>query len=263
MKKFLLCVLTCLFIPATSLAHRLEPIGTELPNVVEKGRLVIEVGFDFLGFDDRSTATVAVPVGLEFSFLKNLQLEIEIPFLDGPGSASSGIGDTEAGLRYQWLHEGNAPINFSTGLTGLIPTGSEARGLGEGVGGVELSVNLGRWFGDRFHLMGNLGYGVATLNGAGEREQELITRQALVSRLYENILYLTEELQYFPAFHSGPGVAGVERHDHLLLAPGLIIAVRHGVEFKTSFPIGLAEDDPDFSWRNQLSISFGEPGLGG
>lgn len=263
MKRHLLCLLVCLGLPSVASAHRLEPIGTELPGVVEKGRLVTEVGFDFLGFDDRATSSIEIPIGIEFSFIKNLQFELEVPYVDGPEAAGNGIGDMEVGVRYQWLNESDAPLTLSTGIEGTIPTGSEARGLGKGVGAVEGSVLLGRWFGDRFHLMGNVGYGVSTLNDDSEREQELILRQALVTRLYSNILYFTEEFQYLPEFESGEGIAGVERHDSLLLSPGFIIAIRHGVEFKTSFPIGLTENDPDFSWRSQVSISFGEPGLGG
>ncbi|MBI2083799.1 MAG: transporter [Deltaproteobacteria bacterium] len=255
MKKLLLFFLAFVLFPSLIHAHRLEPIGTELPNVLEKGRLVTEVGFGFLGFDDRTTASTVVPVGIEFSFIQDLQLEVEFPYQDGPGAASGGIGDTEIGVRYQWLHEEDSFLNFSTGLEAKIPTGSEARGLGEGVTAGGPNLNIGRWFHDRFHLLGNVGYEISTKNGQGERSHELIARQALVTRLYEETFYLTEEVSYLPEFHQG---THSERHDHLLVAPGFLIAVRHGVEFKTSFPIGLASDDPDFSWRSQVAISFGE-----
>lgn len=262
MKTCLSFVLILLMISSVARAHRLEPIGTELPSVIEKGRLVTELGFDFLGFNDRQNSTTAIPIGIEFSFIENLQVELEVPYRDGPGLASGGLGDTEIGLRYQWLDESEAPLTLSTGVAGLIPTGSETRGLGKGVGEVEVMANLGRWFLDRFHLMGNVGYGIATRDAAGKREQEIIIRQALVTRLYEDIVYATEEVQYQPEFVTGGTANGIERHDSLLISPGFILAIRHGVEFKTSFPIGLTHHDPDFSWRSQLSISFGEPGLG-
>ncbi len=250
-----------LFYTSIASAHRLEPIGTELPNVVEKGRLVTEVGFDFVGFDEPTTSSLEVPLGVEFSFIKNLQFEIEVPFIDNRETAATGIGDTEVGIRYQWLDEKTLPITLSTGIAGIIPTGSAERGLGHGVGGIEGIVALGRWFGDRFNLIGNLGYEWAVANEEGEREQELFIRQALVTRLFQNIVYMTEEFEYHPEFETGPEIDGVERKDSLLITPGFIIAIRHGVEFKTSFPFGLTENDPDFSWRSQLSISFGEPGL--
>lgn len=135
MIRRILSLLVCLTLSSPALAHRLEPIGTELPNVIEKGRLVTEVGVDFLGFDDRATASVEIPIGVEFSFIKNFQFELEVPYVDGPARAGNGIGDMEIGVRYQWLDEDSSPLNLSTGIAGLIPTGSEARGLGEGVGG--------------------------------------------------------------------------------------------------------------------------------
>jgi hypothetical protein len=258
MKRLIVIVLMYLVLPSVAQAHRLEPIGTELPNVLDKGDLVAELGFDYLGLDNRTTSSTEIPVGIEFSVIKNLQFELQIPYIDGPGAADSGIGDMKVGARYQWLHEDSRWVNLSIGLEGKIPTGSEVRGLGKGVGEIEGVVHVGRHFGDRFHLMGSLGYGIATLNDDGEREQELAIRQAVTVRLYGTLLYFTEEFQYHPEFESGAGIAGVERTDSLLLSPGIIVAIRHGVEFKTSFPIGLASGDPDFSWRSQLSINFGE-----
>lgn len=263
MKLRLLFILALLSFHSVALAHRLEPIGTELPYVVEKGRLVSEIGFDWNGFEKQGTSSIEIPIALEFSFIKDLQFELELPYRDLRGSGNSGIGDMEVGTRTQWLHQEKSPLNLSFGIAGRIPTGSEERGLGHGVGAIEPNIALGHWFGDRFHLMGNLGYEFGFKNSAGEREQELILREAFVTRLYENTLYLTEELHYVPEFETGPTVAGTERHDHLLLAPGLLIAIRHGVEFKTAFPFGLMSEDPDFSWRAQLSITFGEPESGG
>ena len=75
------------------------------------------------------------------------QLSYSIPFQGGEGPQRySGFGDAAINYRYQLL-AADARVAFSPRVSVLIPTGSEARGLGSGnVGGqlnLPLSWNLG------------------------------------------------------------------------------------------------------------------------
>ncbi|HET9386207.1 MAG TPA: hypothetical protein VFO67_13740 [Gemmatimonadales bacterium] len=68
------------------------------------------------------------------------QLSYSIPFQQTPARLS-GFGDAAINYRYQWL-AADAPVAFAPRVSMLIPTGSEARGLGSGALGAQLNLPL-------------------------------------------------------------------------------------------------------------------------
>ena len=68
------------------------------------------------------------------------QLSYSIPFQGGEGPQRySGFGDVAINYRYQLL-AADAPVAFAPRVSVLIPTGSEARGLGSGNLGAQLNL---------------------------------------------------------------------------------------------------------------------------
>jgi len=85
------------------------------------------------------------------------QLSYTIPFQRGGNqSRYSGFGDVAINYRYQVL-AAEAPIAFAPRVSLLIPTGSEARGLGSGALGAQLNLPLSATLGSSFVSHWNAG----------------------------------------------------------------------------------------------------------
>jgi hypothetical protein len=85
------------------------------------------------------------------------QISYSIPYLRlrSDGQRARGIGDVEVTYRYQaWLESATSPA-FAPGVTLIMPTGSQSRGLGDGSFGVEFKAPFSKIVSDRVTLHAN------------------------------------------------------------------------------------------------------------
>jgi hypothetical protein len=74
-------------------------------------------------------------VELNYGALPDTQLHLIIPIasVDGPGlTAASGLGDTEFGIKYRFVHETTGRPQIGIFPMAELPTGDASRGLGNG-----------------------------------------------------------------------------------------------------------------------------------
>lgn len=106
---------------------------------------------------------------------------------DPAAARVSGLGEIGIHYRYQVWEETDLRPAFAPRFTVLLPTGSEAKGLGAGAVGVQVNLPLSKRLGD-YHFHGNLG-ATATPNadlpfGGGTVRHDLLSYQAGGSLLW-------------------------------------------------------------------------------
>jgi hypothetical protein len=87
------------------------------------------------------------------------QISYSIPYLRlrSDGQRARGIGDVEISYRYQaWMESATMPA-FAPGLSLILPTGSQSRGLGDGSFGLEVKLPFSKIVSDRVTLHANAG----------------------------------------------------------------------------------------------------------
>jgi hypothetical protein len=85
------------------------------------------------------------------------QMSYSVPYLRlrSDGQRARGIGDAEISYRYQaWMETATSPA-FAPGVTLIVPTGSQSRGLGDGSLGVEVMLPFSKIVSDRVTLHAN------------------------------------------------------------------------------------------------------------
>src|SRR5687768_8308840 len=110
-----------------------RPLETEDTEIVAPGAVELELSVDYeRGGDGRSIA----PAGptLNIGLLPRLEGLVSVPFIvtdpdEGPSHA--GFGDMIVGLKYRLLDETPGRPGVVAAVAARLPTGSEARGLGE------------------------------------------------------------------------------------------------------------------------------------
>jgi hypothetical protein len=103
-------------------------------------------------------------ININYGWLENDQWKISIPVLDvdpHPGAAQWGIGDIQLGWKYRFLEEHEHGVQASIYPQPLLPTGHEARGLGNGRVEAFLPVSVGKHlFDDRLFLYAEAAHNV-------------------------------------------------------------------------------------------------------
>jgi hypothetical protein len=188
------------------------------------------------------------------------QLSFTVPFQEVPSATAveRGFGDLGLHYRRQWLGVGGGGRAFMSRISALLPTGSEARGLGQGAPGAQLNLALslerGMWA-----AHSNLG---ATWIGSSAARSNLVG-----VNLGESIIWLAA-----PAFNvlleavydrrepaACPCADG--REEMLLLAPGVRWAhtAPGGLQVVPgiSMPVGLGPSRGENSVFLYLSLEHG------
>jgi hypothetical protein len=156
-----------LFVPATALAG--PPYTTDDPEPVELHHwevyLASQATFGSGGF----TGT-APHLELNYGAAPGLQLHVIAPFALAAGGGEPtryGPGDLELGAKYRFVEEERAGVQVGTFPIVTLPTGSAARGLGEGSATVLLPIWLQKSFGP-WTTYGGVGYRIRTAADAAD-----------------------------------------------------------------------------------------------
>jgi hypothetical protein len=136
------------------------PLDTEDTGTAERVEVEVATSYQSAPGGDSGDLAVAVNVGL----LGNLEVSVAggLAF-DVPtdGGARGGLGDSLLGVKYRFLDEAAPWPALLARVTLQVPTGDEARGLGEGDVSVGLLLAASRTLGP-VTLTGNAGYTIAT-----------------------------------------------------------------------------------------------------
>jgi hypothetical protein len=130
------------------------------------------------------------------------QLSYTILFA-GTGEAS-GIGDVLLNYRLQLREETARGPAISPRLSVVLPTGSEADGLGSGTAGLDVNLPVSKQFGD-FYLHANAGYTwLPDVQRTGRIAASGIWRVApMLNLMLEGVVALDESTTLSPGFRRG------------------------------------------------------------
>jgi len=178
--------------------------------------------------------------------------------------AATGIGDVALNYRLQVAGMGEDPrVAFAPRLSVLLPTGSDARGLGAGGAAVQLnlplSVTLGPWF--VTHWNAGVTYAPSARDRAGEDAPTTAWNlgQSVIWLAHPRFNVLVETVFVRARIVEGPGTT--RRSDAFLVNPGIRWAwnFRNGLQIVPglSVPIGLGPSRGDNALF--LYLSFEHP----
>ncbi len=143
-------------------------------------------------------------VEVNYGALPNVQLHAIVPLayaMPDAGKSAYGIGDTELGIKFRFVQEGNWVPQVGTFPFLEVPTGSEASGLGNGSAQVYLPLWLQKSF-NQWTTYGGGGYWFDTR----QRDRHWWYVGWLIQREVVEGFSLGVE-----AFHSTPHGPGTER----------------------------------------------------
>jgi hypothetical protein len=202
----------------------------------ERGETQLTFSAGLLRFD-RKRDTRLEAKG-EYGITDRLQIEASVPyrFLNKWGPANTrGLGDVSAGL--SWSLHNSETFGAMLGLEVGLPTGSEARDLGEGAVEWEPSLLIGRAFG-KTQVHFGLSCGVSPEGREWHYDLAAVFPQGRFSP--------TLELNG----------SSSERWGALLVTPGAYYRLGQGAEFGIGVPLGASSRAPRFGLVAKLSFEF-------
>ena len=147
-------------------AHAQLPFYTDDPAVTERGKFHFEFfnEYDVLQLQDPNLRQNTANYKLNYGLPHNLELDIDTPYLaifravgtDG----STGIGDTNLGIKWEFHKEGKGSRAPAMGVSLYIefPTGDSNQQLGSGLVDFWLNWIAQKSITDKTRVNGNLGY---------------------------------------------------------------------------------------------------------
>ena len=189
----LAAALLCLAALAPTVAWAGPPFFTDDPEPVELHHGEFYVASQYAKNADGYAAT-APHLELNYGPLRDMQLHAIFPMglVRGTGGPTNyGVGDTELGVKYRFLHETDTTPQVGTFPLVLIPTGNKDKGLGSGETAVFLPIWLQKSFG-KWLTYGGAGYWINP--GAGN--SNFLQAGWLVQREVVKALSLGAELFY-------------------------------------------------------------------
>lgn len=157
------------------------------------------------------------------------QLSFTLPIqgVSGEAGRARGLGDIALNYRYQLLGDGKARVAVSPRATVLLPTGDEARGLGSGGTGVQVSLPLSLVLSDRFVAHTNLGatriFSAKSAAGGRGDLTSASAGQSLVWLAHPNVNFLVEAVVASNQVFGDDG--GRVRRTDALISPGVRAAL--------------------------------------
>lgn len=78
---------------------------------------------------------IQTPVALTFGITDTIEAGIKTKFIDydraTPATSASGLGDTELAVKWRWQTHSATTPELAIGLAGILPTGSDSKGLND------------------------------------------------------------------------------------------------------------------------------------
>ena len=214
---------------AVGLAQAGPPFVTDDPEPPPPGGWEINVPFSLERTPD-TTEMDAPLFDLNYG-LPDLQLKLEFPINivhEDSNDTTAGAGDLLLGVKWRFYNNKQSLLQFGTYPQLLVPTGNQARGLGEGQPGFVLPFLVQKSW-DRWTLYGNVGYWWQT---AAEQRNYFYAGAVLEREINERLTLGVELFGNSPkergsrsdvAFNIG-GTWKLSEHFNLLFAGGRDIA---------------------------------------
>lgn len=175
------------------------------------------------------------------------QMSYSVPYLRlrSDGQRARGIGDVEISYRYQaWLESATMPA-FAPGVSLILPTGSQNKGLGDGSFGVEIMLPFSKIVSDRVTLHANAGV-THLFDVHGHSPTSFVAAGSAVYAVTREFNFLLEGLVEWS--ESVNDAFALERETTFTLSPGFRKAINlpDDKQFVFGFatPITFARDKP-------------------
>lgn len=222
-----------------------RPLSTEDTGTVGKGAFEVEVGVDYLRYEN-DDEEISPGLALTYGLTDNLDIGLGVPFLflrpdDGPDE--EGLSDLELCLKYGFLEE--AERYPSLALVGFVtlPTGDVDKGLGAGNSDMGILLVASKDLCDMtFHC--NLGYQYV---GSGQPNDVFLYGAAFERPLNEKWTLVGEIV--------GETSAAPDAVNCLL---GVTYEVKENLvlDFGVSYDLADEEDSPDYGLTMGATFCF-------
>jgi hypothetical protein len=164
--------------------------------------------FSTATLDATGTSGIGPAVEFNYGILPNTQFHVVLPLaFDAPKGTPSqfGYGDTELGIKYRFVNQGEIVPDVGVFPLVEVPTGNASKNLGNGKAQVYLPVwlqkDIGKWT-----VYGGAGYWINP--GAGNRNWDF--SGVLVQYNFSDVFFLGAELFHqTPSSTDAPGVTGI------------------------------------------------------
>jgi hypothetical protein len=215
------------FLGLASTAHAGPPFVTDDPEPVEYQHWEFYVASQDSKFGGDWSGT-GPHFELNYGVVPDVQLHLIAPLaFDVPpdGSSHYGLGDTEIGVKYRFIHETNDLPQVGVFPLLELPTGSAQDNLGNGHLQAFLPVWLQKSWGS-WTVYGGGGYGINSFSGAKNwgfvgavLQKQVLPSLAIGAEVYHQTVYQTDFPNVGTAFNVGALVDLNDQH-HLLFSAG-------------------------------------------
>ena len=221
-----------------------RPLDTEDTGTVEPGKAELELSGDYIrGLQlDAGLFKGVLSVGVLPGFEARIESAVLL-LAPEERPTRAGVTDTLLGFKYRLLDEADTAPAVLAGLTVLVPTGDERRGLGADEVAVGLVAVGSKTFGP-VTLTGNLGYTFVT----PDRELDFWTLAASLEYRVRKAWILVGEVVSAVGADRAPDLA--------VLRAGAIYVVGDRLKLDGAVGVGLTRRSPDVLVTVGLTISL-------
>ena len=146
------------------------------------------------------------------------QFSYTVPYAWLAAGGDDGIGDIMLNYRYQALMETDALPAFSPRVSLILPTGDEARGLGNGSTGYQFNLPISKIVSDRVTLHGNAGL-TSFFDMSGRQPVSFFAGGSIIYAATRDFNLMLEALHNWDETVGDGGA--IARETSLTLAPGI------------------------------------------
>lgn len=254
--KITLLVLMALILADTySHAHPLEPLGTEITDIVPTGEYSVKAAYSYDRTNDAENIdTHSLPLEIEIGLTERTEFVIESEVLlanivDGD-TGERGIEEIAFGVKRLLMEDSDYFPDTAIGLEFAPVT---AQGEGMALSGMLIFSKLIK---DRIYLHANFGYEFERehVDDATDLTNTIFYNLAFVYRFIPNVLSGLVELN---AEHHFPEEGATV--DRIVVVPEIILQPSNKIEFLTlkfGVPIGVTNGSSTPDWGIKAGLSF-------
>lgn len=135
------------------------PFITDSPEPADYKQLQIYPFFQITSLPD-STSISLPAIEFDYGIVKHIEVSLTTPiltYLPAQGRRTSGIGDTELGIQYQFLQQKQGWLDTSIAFYIEVPSGDEKRNLGNGKTWYKIPLSFER-YAPHWNLYWSVGY---------------------------------------------------------------------------------------------------------
>ena len=225
----------------------IEEAYNQEPGVVQHILNVVHTVSRHAGPDERALSFIFTEEWPVFTQAHQFSYTLPYTFMDAGGSKADGIGDISLNYRFQvWMETATRPA-FAPRFSLILPTGDEAKGLGNDTVGYQINLPVSKIVSDRWTLHGNAGATfLPDVSG-----HDLVSCNLGASAVYAVSSRFNLMLESVANFDESVNDFGrTERTVSAVISPGMRYAFNHPGDAQTvigiAIPIGITSAAPDY-----------------